>query len=179
VALVVLLRGINVGGHRRFRPAELARRLRHLDAVNVGAAGTFVIREPIARSRLRAVVAQTLPFAAEIAIFDGRDLAGLLAGDHFAGEPERPDVVRFVSVLASRPRLSPPLPISVPAGGEWLVRVLAREGRFLVGVHRRRMRAIGALGALDRLFGAPATTRSWTTMVAVAGALGGAPRAGS
>jgi len=30
VALVVLLRGVNVGGHRIFRPAALAKQLRHL-----------------------------------------------------------------------------------------------------------------------------------------------------
>src|ERR1700722_7543503 len=31
VARVVLLRGVNVGGHRTFRPAHLARQLKHLD----------------------------------------------------------------------------------------------------------------------------------------------------
>jgi hypothetical protein len=35
VALVVLLRGVNVGGHRTFRPATLAGQLKHLDAVNM------------------------------------------------------------------------------------------------------------------------------------------------
>jgi hypothetical protein len=44
VALVVFLRGANVGGHRTFRPAVLARDLEHLDAVNIGAAGTFGAR---------------------------------------------------------------------------------------------------------------------------------------
>jgi uncharacterized protein (DUF1697 family) len=33
VALVVLLRGVNVGGSRIFRPAALARELEHLDAI--------------------------------------------------------------------------------------------------------------------------------------------------
>lgn len=42
------------------------------------------------------------------------------------------------------------------------------DRRFVVGTYRRRMRAIGQLGALDRLFGVPATTRSWHTMVAIA-----------
>ena len=45
VTHVVLLRGVNVGGHRTFRPARLAEQLRHLGAVNIGAAGTFVIRK--------------------------------------------------------------------------------------------------------------------------------------
>lgn len=34
MALVVLLRGVNVGGHRTFRPTTLAEQLKHLDAVN-------------------------------------------------------------------------------------------------------------------------------------------------
>jgi len=44
VALVVFLRGVNVGGHRTFRPSVLARELEHLDAVNIGAAGTFGVK---------------------------------------------------------------------------------------------------------------------------------------
>ena len=50
MALVVFLRGVNVGGHRSFRPTTLAEQLKHLDAVNIGAAGTFVIRQPICSS---------------------------------------------------------------------------------------------------------------------------------
>src|SRR4029453_12933403 len=46
VALVFLLRGVNVGGHRTFRPTALTRQLKHLDAVNIGAAGTFGARAP-------------------------------------------------------------------------------------------------------------------------------------
>ena len=37
MALVVLLRGVNVGGHKTFRPAALAKELALLDAVNIGA----------------------------------------------------------------------------------------------------------------------------------------------
>ena len=46
MALVVLLRGVNVGGHRTFRPTLLAKELSRYDVVNVGAAGTFVVRKP-------------------------------------------------------------------------------------------------------------------------------------
>ena len=63
--------------------------------------------------------------------------------------------------------------MSLPSTGEWLVRILARENRFVVGLHRRRMKAISYLGALDRLFGAPATTRSWNTITAIARVLDG------
>jgi uncharacterized protein (DUF1697 family) len=48
------------------------------------------------------------------------------------------------------------------------VKVLARDGRFVVGLYRRHMKVIGYLGALDRVFGVPVTTRSWKTVAAIA-----------
>jgi uncharacterized protein (DUF1697 family) len=57
--------------------------------------------------------------------------------------------------------------MSCPAGREWLMKILARKGRFVVGVYRRQMTAIGYLGTLDRLFGVPATTRNWNTILAI------------
>ena len=47
MALVVFLRGVNVGGHRTVRPTMLAQQLKRYDVVNIGAAGTFVVRRPI------------------------------------------------------------------------------------------------------------------------------------
>jgi uncharacterized protein (DUF1697 family) len=173
VALVILLRGVNVGGHKTFRPTTLAAGLRHLDAVNIGAAGTLVVRQPISPAHLRVEVARRLPFEAEIVICRGRDITRLMSRDHFAGYPERSDVVRFVSVLARRPRSAPRLPLALPDAGAWLLKVLARDDRFVVGVYRRQMKAIGYLGQLDRIFGAPVTTRNWNTMTAIARTLAG------
>jgi uncharacterized protein (DUF1697 family) len=173
MALVVLLRGVNVGGHNTFRPAALVRELQHLDAINIGAAGTFVIRKSIAEGRLRAEVARRLPFEAEIVICRGREIARLIAHDFFESEAARPDVVRFVSVLSRRSRSTPPVPITFPPSGTWLLRILARDDRFLIGVYRRHMRAIGYLGKLDALFGVPVTTRNWNTMRAIARVLDG------
>ena len=68
MALVVLLRGVNVGGYKTFRPAQLALQLKHLDAVNIGAAGTFVIRRPITQAKLRAELARRLTFETETII---------------------------------------------------------------------------------------------------------------
>lgn len=168
MALVVFLRGVNVGGHRTFRPTALVEQLKHLDAVNIGAAGTFVIRRPVAQARLRAELARRLPFDAEIMICRDREILGLMSQSHFAGQPVRPDVVRFVSVLTRSPRSAPSTPISLPATGQWLLRIIARDGRFVFGQYRRHMKAIGYLGTLDRMFGVPLTTRNWNTVTAIA-----------
>jgi uncharacterized protein (DUF1697 family) len=162
---------VNVGGHRTFRPSTLANKLKHLGAVNIGAAGTFVIRRPVSRAQLRAELTRRLPFDAEIVICEGRDIVGLTSHSPFADQPVRPDVVRFVSVLSQRPRSAPLLPIRFPSAGKWLLQVLARDGRFVFGMYRREMKAIGYLGTLDRLFGVPVTTRNWNTIVAIAAVL--------
>jgi len=171
MALVVLLRGINVGGHRTFRPTTLAAQLKHLDAVNIGAAGTFVIRRPVARVQLRAELARRLPFDAEIVICEGREIVRLMSRNHFGDQPVRPDIVRFVSVLSGRPRLAPSTPLRLPSRGKWLLKILARDKRFVFGVYRRHMKVIGYLGTFDRLFGVPVTTRNWNTITAIAGVL--------
>jgi uncharacterized protein (DUF1697 family) len=168
VALVVFLRGLNVGGHRTFRPTRLAEQLHHLDAVNIGAAGTFVIRQPPTRAQLRDEVARRLPFEADIVICRGREVLRLLSRDFFTGYPLRPEMVRFVSILSRLPRLAPRLPVTFPSRGRWLLKVLARDERFVVGLYRRDKKVIGYLGALDRVFGVPVTTRNWNTITAVA-----------
>ena len=167
MALVVFLRGINVGGHRTFRPTKLAEALKHLGAVNIGAAGTLVLLKSMTQAEARAEVARKLPFVAQIVVCQGRDIAGLISKNPFAGESVAPGVVRFVSVLSQRPRLAPSTPMRFPSKGQWLMKILTRRKRFVIGTYRRHMKVIGYLGALDRLYGVAATTRNWNTIAAI------------
>jgi uncharacterized protein (DUF1697 family) len=168
MALVVFLRGVNVGGHRTFRPSVLAKELRDYDVVNVGAAGTFVVRKPGSRNKLRAELLRRLPFETEIVICEGRDLLSLEADNPFATEPSVPDTVRFVTILSKAGRIRASIPVALPPTGEWLVRIAALKGRFVFGAYRRHMKTIRYLGQIDKLFGAPATTRNWNTIIAIA-----------
>ena len=168
MALVVLLRGVNVGGHKTFRPTILTEQLKHFDIVNIGAAGTFVIRRPVTRTRLRAELARRLPFDTQMIICQGREIVGLMSQNPFARQPAQPDIVRIVSVLSERPRSEPSMPMSFPSSGRWLLRILGRKDRFVFGLYRRHMKVISYLGTVDRLFGVPVTTRNWNTISAIA-----------
>jgi len=44
---------------------------------------------------------------------------------------------------------------------------MASEGQFVFGMYRRHMKTIGYLGQIDKLYGAPATTRNWNTITAI------------
>ena len=167
MALVVFLRGVNVGGHRTFRPSILARELSDYDVVNVGAAGTFVVRKPGSRARFRAALLLKLAFEAEIVLCEGRDLMRLEIENPFGPAPYPSDVVRFVSILSKAGGVQASLPVAFPSDAEWLVRVIASQGQFVFGMYRRHMKTIGYLGQIDKLYGVPATTRNWNTIVAI------------
>jgi uncharacterized protein (DUF1697 family) len=163
MASVVFLKGVNVGGHRTFRPSLLASDMASFGVVNVGAAGTFVIRGPIAQAKLRVELARRLPFETETMICSASDILSLESAEAFAGEPSGPDIVRFVSVLPKRPRVPPALPLNLPAGEDWLVRLVAIRGRFAFGLYRRAMKTIGLLGQIEKHLGGSVTTRNWNT----------------
>lgn len=167
MALIVFFRGINVGGHRTFRPSTLPGELGAYDVVNVGAAGTLVVRKPGPRAKFVAELRRKLPFNAEVAFCNGSDLIRLEMENPFGAEPLRSDVVQFVSILSNAGRNKISLPIALPPTGEWFVRIIGSRNRLVFGVYRRHMKTIGYLGQIDKLFGAPATTRSWSTILSV------------
>ena len=167
MALVVFLRGINVGGHRTLRPSLLAKELSDYGVVNVGAAGTFVVRKPGLRAKFRAELLRKLPFEVEVVLCDGRDFIRMEMENPFGAEPSRPDIVRFVSILSKADRGLAPIPFTFPPRGEWFVRGIASKKRFVFGEYRRHMKTIGYLGQIDKLFGVRATTRNWNTIITI------------
>jgi uncharacterized protein (DUF1697 family) len=167
MALIVFFRGINVGGYRTFRPSVLAKELGAYDVVNVGAAGTLVVRKPGSRVKFLAELRRKVPFEAKLAFCDSSDLIQLELDNPFGSEPSSPDMVRFVSILSKTGRCQTSFPITLPEAGQWFVRIIGSQNQLVFGVYRRHMKAIGYLGGIDELFGAPATTRSWNTMLSV------------
>jgi len=179
---VVFLRAVNVGGTNLCRPALLAKQFSRFGVVNIGAVGTFVVREDVSESTLRAAIGKKLPFKCEIMICPARDIIKLASKDPFARQPSGPDITRFLSVAARPPRAAirsdshqgsntkpqtsifPPLPLSLPSDSDWLLKIIAIQGRFILGLYRRQMKAISYLSKIEKLLSVPATTRSWNTI---------------
>lgn len=138
------------------------------DVVNVGAAGTFVVRKPGARAAFLAELRRRLPFETHVMACDAREFALLTRDDPFSAERLRPDDVRFVGVLAAGAQRLPKMPVAFPPAGAWLVRVIGCRGRFVLGVYRRHMKTIGYLGRIDALLGVAVTIRNWNTVAAIA-----------
>jgi hypothetical protein len=113
------------------------------DIVNNGAAGNFVIRKSITQARLRAELVQRLPFDTEITIFPRSKITRLMNDNPLLGQSVPPNIIRFVSFLSRRPRSEPRMPMSFPDSEKWLLRILAREDRFVYGLYRCDMKVIG------------------------------------
>ena len=132
---VIFLRAVNVGGANRCQPAAIAKQL-----------GKFGI------------------IKCEIMICPARDIIKLAAKNPFSQQPAGPNITRFVNILAKRLPSPPPLPLSLPSDDDWLLKVIAIENRFVLGLYHRQMKAISYLGKIEKLLGVPATTRNWNTI---------------
>lgn len=172
MSLVVFMRGVNVGGARRFQPKLLAKDLEHLGAINLGAAGTFVIRGGQDRKALRAEFLSRLPFPAELMICQGSDLLRLAAGSPFPAAVS-PDTRRLVSVLERRSRVRSDLPLSYPPGDRWEMKIIGLSGRFVLSLWRRLGRSfVDPNGVIEKHFKVRATTRNLTTILKICDLLG-------
>ena len=186
MALVVFLRGVNVGRHKRFLPAALAKDLAAYDVVNVGAAGTFVVRAAVPRATLRTEVRTRLAFDADIIIVGGRELIEFARSGPFGLRPPASNEQRFLSVMLKplaaptsptkraarswtlRSREGgPALPLMYPANDAWQVKTVAISGRFVASIWRRQAGTpIYPNAAVEKQFGV-STTRNWNTVVTV------------
>ncbi len=165
---VVFLRAVNVGRTNLCRPALLAKQLSRFGVVNIGAVGTFAVRENVSESTLRNAIAKKLPFKCEIMICSARDIIELVSADPFPEHASGPETTRFINVLAKRLAHPPALPIYLPSQNDWVLKVIAIQNKFVVGLYRRQMKAIGYLGKIEKLLGVPATNRNWNTIQKVA-----------
>lgn len=165
---VVFLRAMNVGGKNVFRPAQFATALAHLGMVNVGAAGTFVVRERLTAVEVRKEILAQLKFQPDLAVVPARSIVALVEGQPFRGQNFSKDLRGWAAVLCAKPKSKPPLPIVLPAGKPWSVRFDRIEGSFALGVYRRAAGSVFPNQVVEKALGVRATTRWWETIVKVA-----------
>jgi uncharacterized protein (DUF1697 family) len=165
MAHVVFLRAANVGGRNVFRPALLAADLAHLEVVNIGAAGTFVVRGKATAAAIRREIRARLPFALAVVVRPASEIVALVESDPFRGVKFSKDQRGWVAALGARPRSLPALPLVKPAGKAWAVRCDRVEGAFALGLWRRRLGGFLFPNQLvEDALGVPATTRWWETI---------------
>lgn len=161
--LVVFLRGANVG-RRRFSPKLVEAALVDVGLVNIGAAGTFIVRERIGEKLLRAKIEAELPFSpAPMMILKAEEIHAAFAVGQEISVPSA--AKRFATFMDKLPENRPDLPLNSPAEAGWGVRIVSVNGRTALGL-RRRVDETGVYPneTVERAFGVTATTRDWPTV---------------
>jgi len=174
MALVVFLRGANVGGHRVFQPAALAKAMAEFGVVNIGAVGTFVVKKPVSAAAFRKELGRRLPFETEVMICPGSEILDLRKSEPFSDPPAGKDVRQLVTVLATKPKALPKLPIRRPEGKDWQVDVFRIAARFAFSFWRRPDPAkpmIYPNAVVEKVLKIPGTTRSWSAFERIRGIL--------
>ena len=172
MASVVFVRGVNVGGHKVFRPSVLATQLADLGVVSVGAVGTFVVRAGADAATIRGAFLKRLPFDAQLMICPARDVIDLVKLDPFSSGAALKADAHYVCVLEQRLRKRPQLPFYVPEGRDWQVGVTAVHGQFVAALFRRvGKNPLYPNQVIEKWLGVATTTRGWPTILKVRQAL--------
>jgi uncharacterized protein (DUF1697 family) len=164
MALVVFFRAVNVGGYQKFQPGLLAKEMAEFGVVNIGAAGTYVVRMEISESKLRKEILSRMPFKPELIICSGAEVEKIACDDCWPKAPAGKDIQRFVTAMTGAPATKPLLPLQKPDDAAWEVKVAALVGQFALSYRRPGPRGIYPNAIVEKAYGVAATTRSWNTI---------------
>jgi uncharacterized protein (DUF1697 family) len=168
------LRGVNVGAHKRFKPAELTAQLADLAAINIGAAGTFSVPGKISGPALRRRILDLLPFKAEVMIVPAQEIVSLINSEPLKGERLDKSLRAFVTIMSVQPPSLPKLPLYAPDRNQWEVKVLRIQRQSALSLWRPGAgKILYPNEVIEKAFQVTSTTRSWSTMEKVGRLLNG------
>jgi uncharacterized protein (DUF1697 family) len=174
----VFFRAVNVGGHQKFQPSAVARALKELHILNIGAAGTFVVSANKSELQVRKRILGQLRFTPELMICRDADVLAL-EKVKWPEDTAAAGVLRYVTILAGRPARNARLPIRIPDSDDWQISVVVCKGPFVLSVRRPGgAKLIYPNEIVEKAFGVHATTRNWTTITKICDILRATHRSG-
>lgn len=166
---VLLLRGINVGGHGKLPMAQLRTILAELGAVNARTyiqSGNAVFEGDLQAETVAAAIEQVVGFRPAAMVLSARAFRNLMKSNPFAAAAEAAPKSVHAWIGTS------PLPSLDPA-----TEALAQNEQVSVAGQACYLHAPDGIGRsklaakLDRAFGQPVTARNWRTISALAAML--------
>jgi uncharacterized protein (DUF1697 family) len=178
---IAFLRGINVGGHRLIKMAELKAMF---EAMGFGAVRTYIqsgnvifqadeTEQPL-RQRIEQRIAAESGFPVTVALRTGGDVTRVIADCPFAPDALLEGESLYVALLAETPAPDGIERLLASKTGPDEFRILGREVYLLYRQSMRDTQLTNNL--LESRLGVPATSRNWrtlTTLAAMSSALAG------
>lgn len=173
---VAFLRGINVGGHKRIRMANLGQAFEALGFQNVRtllASGNvaFEAHATVRKLRDRALakileqkIKQAFGLEVSVVLRTRRALLRLLDANPFKNIIVTPRTRLFVTFLPDKPRTALKIPYQSPDKSFRIVRLLGRDICSVLTLGPQWSRNLRQMDILEREFGKKITTRNWNTV---------------
>ncbi|HWN08694.1 MAG TPA: DUF1697 domain-containing protein [Pyrinomonadaceae bacterium] len=171
ITYVALLRGINVGGNKLIKMADLREVFEssgfksvrtYIQSGNV----IFETRDSDADKVVRKIekaIYQSLGHEVTVILRTVAELKNLVEGDHFKHIESEEDVMRFVTFMSAEPLRAPRLPFVIPKENAEIL-VIRNRTAFLAC--RRKPNGMFSFpnAFFEKEFGVSATTRNWNTV---------------
>jgi len=166
---VALLRGINVGGHKKVPMADLKALMAELgfdDVKTLLNSGNVIFSGPesetqLVEKQLAEAVEEKFGFAVPILVRHAEQLMAIEQLDPFQQIDVTKDIRRYVSFLKSKPDHAPDLPWESDDGSFKIVS--ETDGAVFSVLDLSIAGTPDAMKALEQLYGKDITTRNWKT----------------
>lgn len=172
---VALLRGINVGGHKRIKMAELREMFEALGFERVRtllATGNVIFSAPATepaalRQTIESALQAALGYEVSVTLRTLDAIRAMVAGEPFNGIDVTPDTRLYVTFLNADPASDLEIPYASQDGNFRILRV-ADRAIYSVLTLSSSTRTVDLMGVLEKEFGKDITTRNWNTVTKIA-----------
>jgi uncharacterized protein (DUF1697 family) len=174
-ATIALLRGVNVGGHKKIPMAALKRAFEAMgfqDVRTALASGNVIFETSSKDPRLDLAISRglekTFGFPVPVILRTVRELRAIVDSDPFRSVPSAPDVKPCVTFLPEKKPGRSRVRLPTPGPGFRVLRVTPGEVFSVVKLSEDG-RTPDLMAFLERAFGKGITTRTWPTVIKLAG----------
>lgn len=172
---IVLLRGINVGGHKKIKMAELRSMFEELGFQNVktalatGNIGFDTDSTDMAElgTQIHNEILRVFGHDVSVLMRTQANIQALVDADPFEAIEVTPDTRLYVSFLSEKPNHNLKIPYEAPTQDFTIIRVSDEEVCSVL-VLSEKSRSVDSMAILEKEFGKGITTRNWNTMLKIA-----------
>ncbi|MCB8942786.1 MAG: DUF1697 domain-containing protein [Ardenticatenaceae bacterium] len=169
---IALLRGINVGGHKKIKMADLRQMLTELGFTKVKtllASGNVLFEADTTQAdslqqTIEAGIEASFGFPVPVLIRTREAVEALVASDPFAGIEVTHQTRLYITFLSQPPTSQLPIPYQSPDGSYHILSVTDTEICSVLTL-TGTARTTDAMNILEKEFGKNITTRNWNTVL--------------
>jgi uncharacterized protein (DUF1697 family) len=171
---IALLRGINVGGHKKIKMADLHDLLGSVGFENtktVLASGNVAFDSDengtdILETTIEQAIVDKYGFSVSVIVFPQSRIAELVESEPFAGIEVTKETRLYVTFLRSAPETQIEVPYHTETGDFTILRVSDTNVCSVLTINNTR--SVDGMAVLEKLYGKAITTRNWNTILKLA-----------